>query len=535
MKANKTLLLLKALLLSTSRRNTFKYSKDRKKRSGIILGTIGSVLLYAMIMGFCIAVCIGYGITGLIGSAPVMCALVISLISFFFTFFKTNGYLFNFREYDMLMSLPFEARTVAGCKFLYMYLQSLPWYLSISVAVMIGYGIYAKPSFLVYPVWIILSFFLPLIPMLAAAFLGFLVAKAGAGFKKKNIIQAVLSFVVIIFSFSLRFILESVFKNNEVEAVVGKVSEVIDNSAKYYPPALWFKGAVTKLGISDILLLVGLSTLLFAVVFRIVGNSYRNINSSLKSHAASKKYRMGALKARSAVKSVAYKEFRRFVGSNTYLTNVAVGQLMVAIIGIIALFVGFNKLISFITNGAPLDASLVWPAIPFIVHFLNGMMVPTVAAPSLEGKNYWIVQSVPLDKKDLYRGKMLFGMMLTVPFMLFGTLCLCISGKVPFVSTCLYLLVGFALCALSNTWGCVCGIKHMKLDWENEIEVVKQGVGVALYMFPNMIVVLGLGVLVIVLGIKMDQRIVTALVLCGVSAIAALLYARAMKLAVTRG
>ena len=132
---NNGILLLKTLLLSTRSRNILRYSKDKTKKRRIVAGTIGVALLYAMIMAYCIVMCIGYGTYGIIDSAPVMCALIISLIAFFFTLIKTNGYLFNFREYDMLMSLPFEAKTVAACKFLYMYVKSLPWYLSISLAI----------------------------------------------------------------------------------------------------------------------------------------------------------------------------------------------------------------------------------------------------------------------------------------------------------------------------------------------------------------------------------------------------------------
>ena len=124
---HKNLLLLKTLLLSTSQRNIYKHCKDRKKRRKIVGGTIGAAVIYAMIMVYCIAMCVGYGYVGLIDAAPVMCALVISALAFFFTFFKTNGYLFNFKEYDMLMSLPFSPGTVAGCKFMYMYMKSLPW------------------------------------------------------------------------------------------------------------------------------------------------------------------------------------------------------------------------------------------------------------------------------------------------------------------------------------------------------------------------------------------------------------------------
>ena len=188
---NNSIVLLKTLLMSTSGRNIFRYTKDKKKRRKIIGNTVGAAILYLMLMAYSVAMCVGYGQFGLIGSAPVMCALIISILAFMFTLFKTNGYLFNFKEYDMLMALPFEAKTVAASKFLYMYIKSLPWYLSISLAMLIGYGIYARPAIAVYPVWMILSLFLPIIPMLIASFIGYLIAKISSGFRKTNIIQTV--------------------------------------------------------------------------------------------------------------------------------------------------------------------------------------------------------------------------------------------------------------------------------------------------------------------------------------------------------
>ena len=525
-----TVLLLKTLLLSTSQRNIYKYTTDKKKKSKIVGGTIGTVLLYAMLIGYCILTCVGYGVTGMIDSAPVMCALIVSLLAFFFTLLKTNGYLFNFKEYDMLMSLPFETETVASSKFLYMYVKSLPWYLSISAAMLSGYGIYARPAFFVYPVWLVLSLFLPVIPMLIAAFLGFLIAKVSAGFRKTNIVQTVLMFVIIIFSFSLRFIIESIFKNNQVEDVLEKTSEMTQNAARVFLPAKWFSDAITKHSVLGILFLVGVSALLFAVLFRIVGRSYRNINSALKSHAASKNYKMTAQKRRSIVNAIAFKEFKRLTGSTVYMTNAAAGEVMAALLGILTLIIGFGRIVKVVTQDAPVDIAMLRPAIPFIVYFFIGMVATTVCSPSLEGKNYWIVQSLPLEKKTLYQGKMLFNMYLTVPFMAFAVLCMCISAKVPAVETVLYLLEGFALCAFSTAWGCVCGIKHMRLDWENEIEVVKQGAGVAIYMLPNMFAVMGLVVLVVILGLRLDHKLVALLFTLIAGVLAALSYRRVMNL-----
>jgi len=531
---NKSMILLRTLLLSTSQSNIYRHCRDKKKRGKIVGGLIGAALLYAMIMAYCIVMCIGYGKAGIIDATPVMCALVISMLAFLFTFFKTNGYLFNFKEYDMLMSLPFEARTVAGCKFLYMYIKNLPLYLSISFAMMIGYGYYAHPLFFAYPIWIVLTFFLPGIPMLIASFLGFLIARISTGFRKTNIIQTVLTMVFVIFCFSLRFIIEDVFKNDKVGATLEKTSEITSNAAEVYLPAKWFADAVTESSVPSVLMLIGISVLLFAVIFCIVGNSYRRINSSLKSHAASKKYKMTGLKRHSVVSSIAFKEYKRLMGSTAYTVNGAMGEILAILLGLVTLIIGFDRIVSVVTSDAPFDHAILQPAIPFIIYFFIGMAATTAMSPSLEGKNYWIIQSLPIKKKTVYQGKMLFNMYLTVPAMAFATLCMCISAKVSVPDTLLYLVLGFALCAFSTAWGCVCGIKHMRLDWENEIEVIKQGAAVAIYMLPNMIAVMGLVVLTVILGIRMDHRLLVFGLIIITILLTALSYLRVMALAKRR-
>lgn len=229
--------------------------------------------------------------------------------------------------------------------------------------------------------------------------------------------------------------------------------------------------------------------------------------------------------------AVAFKEFRRMTGSTTYMVNGAMGEVLALILGLAALLIGFDRIAAVVTGGAPVDSVMLQPAIPFIVYFLIGMVATTVCSPSLEGKNYWIVQSLPIEKKTLYQGKMLFNMFLTLPFMVFTTLCLCVSAKVPAVNTLLYLILGFALCAFSTAWGCVCGIHFMRLDWENEVEVIKQGRAVVIYMFPNMIAAMIMVVLAVVLGMQMDHRILALIFIMAVSLLAGLSFMRAMVLA----
>ena len=529
MKSN--ILLLKTLLLSTSRFNLIKHCTDAKKRKKAVGGVVGVVVIYAILMFYAISICIGLGQYGIIDAVPSMCGVTISSLAFFFTLFKTNGYLFNFKEYDMLMSLPFEAKTVAAAKFLYMYVKSLPWHLSISFAMLAGYGIYANPSFLTYPIWIVLTFFMPIIPMLISAFLGFLIARISAGFRKTNIVQTVLLFVFVILCFFSRFFIENMFRNDKTQQTLESISSATGSAAKYYLPAEWFADAVIKHSPLAILFIIALSIVLFSLVFIIVGKSYRNINSALKSHAAARSFRMKQQKTRSVVNAVAFKEFKRFTGSTNYMVNGGMGEILVLILGLLALILGFDKIVSTVAPGAPLTPKMIQSAIPFIIYFFIGMVATTACSPSLEGKNYWIVQSLPIEKKTLYQGKMLFNMYLSVPFCVLSTIMLCISAKTPLLNSILYIVLGVFLCAFSTCWGCVCGIKHIKLEWENEIEVIKQGAAVPIYMLPNMFVVMGLTVLVVFLGTRIDHCVI-ALIFIAISALLSLLsYRRVLRLA----
>ncbi|MBQ8077464.1 MAG: hypothetical protein IJ235_03695, partial [Eubacterium sp.] len=361
-------------------------------------------------------------------------------------------------------------------------------------------------------------------------FIGFLIARVSAGFRKTNIVQTVLTIVFVLFCFSLRYIVDGMFKNDKVEQTLQSIAKITESATKYYLPAGWFSNAVTKLSLTDLFLFLGVSAVLFATVFIIVGRSYRNINSALKSHAAAKRYKMADQKEKSVVNAIAFKEFKRMTGSTTYMVNAAMGEILAFLLGVITLVIGFNKIVAIVTNNAPFDAAILQPAIPFIVYFFIGMMATTAASPSLEGKNYWIMQSLPIEKKTMYQGKMLFNMYLTVPFMLFATLCLCISAKVPTINTLLYLILGTALCAFSTAWGCVCGVRHIRLDWENEVEVIKQGAAVTVYLLPNMFVVMGLCALTVFLGTKIDHRIIALVFILISTTLAALSYRHVMKL-----
>lgn len=525
-------ILLKNLLLSTSSFNILKYEKDKHKRSKIIGGYVGLFILFLFLTAYCIAISIGYGYVGLTSAIPVMCAIVLGALEFVFTIFKTNGYLFAFKEYDMLMSMPFPIKKVVSSKFLYMYIKNIPWIASISLSMLIGYAYYVRPGILTYILWIILSALLPIIPMIIAAAIGSLIAGIGSGFRHKNIIQTILTFIFLIFCFASRFIIESFVKDVASDAY-GKLKTISDSTDKIkriFLPAKWFEDAVVDCKISSILIFVGLTIVIYELFFIIVSRFYRKINSRLMSGISRKKYKMQALKTKSVTKAIAFKEYRHFVNSTIYLTNVGFGELGVVILSIVALFIDMDGIIASVTQGAPVNKEMLLPAIPIIIYFLIGMCSTTACSYSLEGKNYWIMQSLPVSKKTLIKGKMLFNMQLTVPFTLLGNIVIGIKCGASLPYVLLFILCGLATCCFCTTWGSRCDLKHYKHDWENEVEVIKQGTSMAVFLLPNMFGSMIFIVGVVALGFVINPMLVVLIVTAIYGLLALLSYQSAMKL-----
>ena len=137
---------------------------------------------------------------------------------------------------------------------------------------------------------------------------------------------------------------------------------------------------------------------------------------------------------------------------------------------------------------------------PGIVYFFAGMMPTTVASPSLEGKSDWILKSMPVTKKTICKGKIGLNLLLNLLPGMFAV----VGGLISLRASALEYLVGLlmlvAMCLFSSIYGMQCGLKYCKVDWKNEIEVVKQGRAVTFYMLPNLFATMGLVILMIFFG-----------------------------------
>ncbi|MBR6359527.1 MAG: hypothetical protein IKS11_07745 [Lachnospiraceae bacterium] len=511
---NNQILLLKTMLLSTSNRNILKYSDDKKKRGLATGNIIGPVILHVLIAIYVGAMCYGMAFFGMADTVPAVPAVLITAISFLFTLLKAHGMLFGYKEYDMLMSMPFPTKAVVADRFLFMYLKNLSWTCVVSLASLIAYAVVAKPGVLTYVLWILLTFLLPVLPMLLAVAISALIGGIGSGFRHKNLVLTILTFVFVIPLFFLQYFINDIIENDKIESMMDQSASVFSAVDRFVPTIGWFSKAVNDHSLLSVILLIVTAVAAYEIVFIIFSKFYKSINSRMSSHSMShEKVKNTDLKARNVVKSIAFKEFKLFTGCVAYITNVGMGVVMAVIFGIVVLFVDPSFLVSMVA-GTPVDVSAVPIVliIPVFIYFFTGMVPSTACSMSLEGKNFWIIKSLPLDMMDVFKGKMLFNILLFLPAALFCTISSCISLKASPVEFLVAVLYTCSTCLFSTVFGMYCGAKHMRLDWETEIQVIKQGRAVSSYLLPNMLgtMILGGGLVAVGLIFNILPLVMTA-------------------------
>ncbi len=509
---NTTILLLQNMLKSSGIINQIKNGKDKKKRNNLIGNMVAYGFLYLLIAVYTLIVVVECGLFGFTNSIPTMCALTITAVTFIFTLFMHNAYMFTFKPYDLIMSLPISTKEVTLSRFLFMYVKNLPWALIIALSMGGGYFYFEKPDALSCLLWIVLAFILPIPAMVLAGIIDSLIAGLGVRFKNKQLAQAFLSIIFVLLAFSLRFIMEAIFRNNaSVEGVITALSEKGNVIQSYIPSVKAFEGAIRSDNIwLKLLIGVGLtaaSIALLEMFVIVLSGKFKKLNSKLMA-GLSESSKTGItgrekskIKSRSAHQAIAFKELKRMLNSNAYLINMGLGQILCMIVTVALLFVDMDKIIAIVTQGAPVTKQMMIPALPFAIYFMLGMVTTTAVSMSLEGKSFWIIKSSPIKMEDVVKGKMLLQIYISVPFMTIASIVGGISAGAGFINILLSIVVGFVLCMFSVYYGMVCGLRFIKLEWENEIEVIKQGAALVVYIFPNMILDIILVVLSVIAGL----------------------------------
>ncbi len=462
--------------------NVLRHTEDKGARWKALGMALLWVLLIALLCLYVGGFSYGLVLLGLGDVVPAYLMALSALVLFAFDMFKTGGVIFSHSGLDTLCALPLWESAIVIGRFSRMYVEDL----TVTLAVLVpGLGVYAwlvRPGPLFYPLALLCVLLSPLIPLALATLLGALITALTARMKHKSIAVALLSILAtaaILFGVSSLAAVEGDITPEMLRDLSGVVLGLL---GKLYPPALWMGTALTGGRLLPALLWTAVSLGAFLLVAALVSARFQAICRRLAVNSARHDYRLTAQKGSPLLASLCKKELRRYLASAIYVTNTIVGPIMGLGLAAALLFVELDAL--FPPAVLPIDPRAL---VPFLLALPFCIMPTTAASVSLEGKNLWIVQSLPLSTKTVLDAKLLLNLLLDLPFFLGAVLLAALALK-PSPVELLWLVLLPGLFILSS---CVLGLfanLHLPLlNWENETRVVKQSASTMVACLAGMV------------------------------------------------
>lgn len=227
----------------------------------------------------------------------------------------------------------------------------------------------------------------------------------------------------------------------------------------------------------------------FGAVYFVLAKTFL-LSATARSGGKRRKLDLTAGKVGSPTGAMIYKEWKHFLASPVYLTNLGLGILMTAALAVAGILFR-EKLLALLGEFAAMGLDLTG-YLPLIICALlgvmNAMMFLSAPSVSLEGQNLWILKSMPLGGGEILRAKMGFHFVMTTPVTVAAGIILAICYGCNWVEILLCGLVPGGLTVLGNLVGMIFGLQWARLDWLSEAYPCKQGAAVGITMLVMMVV-----------------------------------------------
>ncbi|KOS62230.1 hypothetical protein FJQ98_17235 [Lysinibacillus agricola] len=408
--------------------------------------------------------------------------LLSTLLSLFIAFFSASDEFFGKRDYETLMSLPIKTSIIVVSRFLYIYFLNTVVSLIIMLLMGAVYFFTGTVSGVFWIKMLIGILTVALVPSIVASIVSILVLEISSRAKYSRAVSSI-SYIILFIVLALTMSGGYKLDQSDMKLIL---TNVLNQANQVYPMFYLYNKILVTGKVGDFLIYIAVS-LVVTVIF-IIGLSfvYKGLNTKIRSKSSNKKYEVKTLKRSSKLKALYVKEIKRLFSSTTYLINTGFGMIMMVIFTI-----SLMRSITKVMENMPIDnINTVATIIPYIMSLLVCLSNTSSVSFSLEGKNIWIIKTLPLSKELVVKSKILVNLTLTIPLTIInGIIIGRVFGATIFDSIILVLLP-CAFAVFSAIYGVAINLRFVNYSWQSELQVVKRSVSSVLGFFGAAILVL---------------------------------------------
>ena len=380
---------------------------------------------------------------GLADQIPLIAAFISVTASLGFSFFR-GTHAFVFDDYDLVMSMPVSSTRVALSRFLSVYLVSatIGLYLSLigALAMTDHYSMGSVFAFVTAtPIG-------SLIPASIGAALGTIVSRVGSTSSHKGATSIVALVAIVVVLAVLMDWMSGEVGDTDMIASLGDVVPA------FCPPALLI---IASLASATVVVLVASKCLM-------------SLNS--RNAITARKVSVAEARASRRLFSLYRRDIRRYVSSRIYITNTAVGMLLLVLLSYMIAYTDdlnsseFGQLMPLLTT-----------AMPLFVSFFVALSCTTSVSLSMEGETRWILGSSPLRPWDIFLSKILVNITIVIPLELVSIAILATGLGISGMDLVLLIVVPTSYALFIPALGIVMNIRYPRYYWSSEYYAVKGG------------------------------------------------------------
>lgn len=488
--------------------NLFFQNNSGKKRK------IPSVLISGLIM-FALSLYYSFLFSSVMETQANVLPALVSLLGTAIVFFSgvstSQGMLFGFKDYDMLMAMPVTEKEIVTSKItVYTIMQYLYTVLLVIPAMIIhGYRSGADALYFVRAILGFLAF--PLIPMVLSVVVGLGMQALTAGKRYGKLLQNGLTVAMIALVYFVSF--NSGMNSADPSAGIG-----VGKFVKYIPSADWYLRGVTENRVSLLLLMAAVGVALFIAFILIYSRSVLRLNARGNQGYHVKDFKLTKTAGSTSLGALFRQERQRYFANFTYFLNTSIGMIMLAGFSFYVIFINnpLKEALIEVMQDYPDRTAFVWQSVLLAIHIVGQMTCTTGSSISLEGKSLWILKSIPASVKEIFTAKIMINLLLILVPSLLSLIGFGIALRFP----PLYYLCGFAMVIAGALFismlGLLFNLRFPKLEYDREAVVIKQSLSAFLSMMVPMFLGIGMMVLYFVTEMQWFYAILAFYVVCDI-------------------
>ena len=414
--------------------------------------------------------------------------LITAILTLVEGIYKAGSLLFNCRDDDMMLSLPIKKSTVLFVRVFKLYVFEVAYNALFMLPAMLAYALQMQVDWTFFLASAAALILLPVIPVVLACIIGGIVSGVSAHFKMKNIVQIILTTVVLLGVLAVVGNLEGLMAELAKHA-----TSINDLLTKLYYPAGAYVSMVTDFSWLNFIIFLGINIVLFGLMILVLGKVYYRINSRVKIVKTGAHKLEYEVKKRSVVGAIIHKELKKFIDTPVFVINAGFG-LVLFLAATIIISINFESLGGLLRNygvesvdGLGDIAKNFAPALLFGLLVMASLMSSiTSSVVSLEGRSFNILKTLPVKPITIIMSKVLTAVLIMMPFILVGDIIMFVRFDFSILQILMILLASFILPMVAEMIGIAMNLKYPKMNAASDAEVVKQSTSPMVATFLGM-------------------------------------------------